>query len=327
MSEAPTPDAGPLSVDQAIAALTPEPVEEQAQEAPVEAAEGEETEGAASAPEEAEGEAEQPAEVEETEADPEPVVAADPPKYWSQDAKEAFGQLPPELQAVVLAQEGPREEATAKAKSEAAAEKQAAQAEIAKVGQLADYLGEFLPQAVETFKSKWGDAPDWKAIAAEHGTETMTLLKLEHDEGLALLQQTHQANEIAQRAKKEAYFAAEHAALAEIAPDLADPVEGPKRRAEVVTYLRQAGYDDGELEMMSARDMLMARKAKLWDDAQAALKTRPKPTAQNPAPAVRAPVRPAAAPAQPSPTRQARGRFDQAPTIENAVALLLTPKG
>jgi segregation and condensation protein A len=129
MSESATPETGALSVDQAIASLLPaaEPVEqEQASEAPLEAAETTEPEGETKTPEDAEAGAETPTEGEEAEAAAEPVEALEPPRYWSTEAKARFAELTPDLQAVVLSQEGPREEATAKAKAEAAKQAEAA---------------------------------------------------------------------------------------------------------------------------------------------------------------------------------------------------------
>jgi hypothetical protein len=315
-----------MSVDQAVAALMPEPVEDAAPEAPVEAAaEPEEIEAEASPAEETDGEAETPAEGEEAEADAEPVVAAEPPKYWSQDAKAKFAELPPELQAVVLQQEGPREEAAAKAKAEAAAEKQAAQEEVAKVTQLAEQLSGFLPQAIEAFQNRWGAAPDWKAYADQYGAEAMIIAKVEHDEHLALLQQTAQATEAAQAQAREATIKAEFAILAEIEPELVDPVKGQERRAEVTKYLMADGFAPEVLKDISAREMRLARKAMLWDQAQAALKARPTPKPA-PAPVVRAPVRPAAGQSQ-SPTQRAaataNNRFAQTRSVDDAVALLL----
>jgi hypothetical protein len=325
MSESATPESGPLSVEQAIAAITPPVEQETAPEAPVEAAEGEPTEGAASAPEEAEGEAETPAEAEETEAEAGAVEPADPPTYWSKDAKEAFGQLSPELQAVVLAQEGPREEAAAKAKADAAAVRQQADAEMGKVTQLAETLADFLPQAIQKFSHQYGTDPDWVKFAEEYGAEAMTLAKARHDADLADLQKLAVATQEAQTQAHQAYVKAELAKLAEIAPHLADPEKGVERRQDVVKYLKSHGSTDDEIRNISAAEMLIAHKAKLWDDAQAALKTAPKPKPAL-APAQRSPVRPAAGTAQ-SPERsalqQAQARFNLNPSRENAEALLL----
>lgn len=321
-----TPDNGALTVDAAIASLLPaEPVEQEAPAAPVEAAqEPTEPEGETSAPEEAEAEPVEPAEGEEAEAEPEPVVAAEPPKYWSQDAKAKFAELPPELQAVVLAQEGPREEAAAKAKAEAAAKVAEAQAEVGKVTQLAEQLADFLPQAVETFKSRWGTDPDWVAYAHEHGAEAMTIAKAQHEAELSQLSRLAAAKQEAETQAHQAFLKVEFAKLAEIAPDLAQ--DATKRQA-VVSYLVQAGVPQDALPQISAVEMTIAHKAKLWDEAQAKLKAAPKPA---PVPAAKpAPVRPAASQAQ-SPQRsvlqQAQARFNLNPSRENAEALLLAQR-
>ena len=331
MSEAPVADAAPvaLSVEQGVAALraqrTPAVEPEDAPEAPVEAAEEpEEIEAETSPAEEPEAEGEAPAEEVEAEAEAEPVVVAEPPKYWSKDAKAEFALLPPNLQAVVLAQEGPREEAAAKAKSEAAAQTQAAQAEIGKVQQLADHLAGFLPQAIEAFRNRWGDAPDWKTYAEEYGADAAFIAKAEHDQHLDLLQKTAQATEAAQAEARDATVKAEFVKLAEIAPDLADPVEGPKRRGEITNFLLAAGLDRDAIKDISAIEMALARDAKLWREAQAALRTPPKP---KPAPvAPKAPVRPAAA-AQVRTTQmrsleQHQARLEKSGDVMDAVRLL-----
>lgn len=330
MSEAATPDPGPLSVDQAVAALTPEPVDA-APEAPVEAAaEPDEIEGETSSPDDADAELEELAQAEDAEA--EPVEAAEPPKYWSKDAKEAFAALPPDLQAVVLAQEGPREEAAAKAKAEAAAKIAEAEAETGKVTQLAGHLAEFLPQALETFRSRWGDEPDWVAVAQEHGPEAMTLAKVQYDAEKSQLQKLVAAKQDADTLAHQAYVKGEFTKLSVIAPDLApdpaDPRQGHELRQSVVKYAIENGVDESGIPHISAAEMLIAHKAQLWDQAQAKLATRPgpKPAATAPRPA---PVRPSAAQAQ-SPTQRTatsvQNRFNAKPDVDNAVALLLARK-
>jgi hypothetical protein len=328
MTESASPESGALSVEQAVAQLAPEPVEQQAPEAPdVAAGEPNEIEGADQTPDEAEDGAETPAEDTEAEADEtEAVAPLDPPKYWSQEAKADFSRLTPELQAVVLAQEGPREEAAAKAKAEAAEVVKASKAEMGKVQALAEHLGEFLPQALETFQSRWGQkAPDWAAVATEHGADQAFILKAQFEAETQQLQQLASAKQQAATLAQQEFVKAEFARLAEIAPDLADPEKGPEKRTAVTTYLVGQGIEPEALRNISATEMVLAHKAMLWDQAQTALKAAPKPT---PKPAAKpAPVRPAAAAAQVSPTKQAVGRFHQAPTVDNAVALLLASKG
>lgn len=324
MSEQAT-EAGPLTVDAAIASLIPPETEETAPEAPEKAAEEpEKPEGETSTPEEAEAEPEEQAEVEEAPEEPEPVAAAEPPAYWSKDAKAVFEAMTPEQQAVVLAQEGPREEITAKVKAEAAASTAAANAELGKVKALSEHLAEFLPKAIEVFQSKWGSDPDWVAYATEFGAEAMTIAKAQHDQDLALLQKTANATAEAQTQARDAYIKAEFATLAEIAPDLADPVEGPKLRTEITKFLIDTGLDAAAVRDISAVEMALARDAKLWREAKAALKAAPpkKPAA----PAPKATVRPSAAAGAPNPSKQAANRFAQTRSVDDAVALLLAGK-
>lgn len=331
MSESATPESGALSVDQAIAKLAPEPVEQAAPEAPVEAAaEPEEIEGEASAPEDSNAEPEEQAEGEtEAEAEPEAVAPADPPKYWSHEAKAKFAELPPELQAVVLAQEGPREEATAKAKADAAEQSRVATTEMQKVAELAEGLAERLPQWIARFEDQWGaQAPDWVAFGQEHGAEAMTMAKTQYEADRQKLSDAAAETAKAQALAQEAFFKAEHAKLAEIAPDLANPETGPAKRSEVSQYLVKQGVAPSSIEMISAVEMNLAHKAMLWDQAQAAIKARPKATPA--APAATSPVRPAAALAQSSPQRSAlsaaQARFNLNPSADNAEALLLARK-
>lgn len=318
-----SPESGALSVEQAVAALTPaEPVEQQAPEAQA-APEPEETEGETSSPEEPATEAENPGDEEqETEAEPEAVAPVEPPKYWSQDAKAKFAELPPELQAVVLEQEGPREAATAKAKAEAAEISKQAQAEVGKVQQLAEALAERLPQWVQSFQDRWGtQTPDWLAYAQEHGAEAMTLAKTQFEVERQQLTEAAQAKELAAGQAYDAYVKAEVAKLKEVAPELATPEKGQA----ISAYLAKAGVPPEALRNISATEMVLAHKAMLWDEAQAKLSTAPKPKPAAPAP--KAPVRPAAAVPAANPARTAINRFAQTRSVDDAVALLMASKG
>lgn len=324
MSEQAT-EAGPLTVDAAIASLIPPETEEVAPEAPEKAAEEpEKPEGETSTPEEAEVEPEEQAEGEEGAEVAEAETLPDPPLYWSPEGKAKWPDLSPEARAEILAQEGPRETAVAKAKAEAADVSANAIAELGKVKALSEHLAEFLPKAIEVFQSKWGSDPDWVAYATEFGAEAMTIAKAQHDQDLALLQKTANATAEAQTQARDAYIKAEFATLAEIAPDLADPVEGPKLRTEITKFLIDTGLDAAAVRDISAVEMALARDAKLWREAKAALKAAPpkKPAA----PAPKATVRPSAAAVAPNPSKQAANRFAQTRSVDDAVALLLAGK-
>lgn len=349
MSESATPDAGPLTVEQAIESLAPSapPVEQEDTASEViETPEATEPQGETTTPEDTDAEPVEPAEGEETEAEPEAVAPVEPPKYWSQEAKAKFALLDPELQAVVLSQEGPREEATAKVKAEAAQKIQAADAELAKVNQLAAALNERVPEWLEVFKDReqqfqdrWGtQPPNWLEIAAGHGDEAATRLKLQYDTEKDQLQTVKTATEQArtqaleaQRIASQATLKVEWQKLAEIAPELApdvsDPSKGAEARQEVTKWLFDKGFPPEAIAQISADELSLAHDAKRWREAQAALKAAPKPKPAALAP--RTPVRPAAAQAQSSPQRaatQVANRFAQTRSIDDAVALLLAKK-
>ncbi len=302
MSEAATPDDGALTLDQAVEVLAP--------------AAGDEGDVPPDDPEAGSGPDDDAAAGEPGDAGP-----LEAPLYWSRDAKARFAELPPELQAVVLSQEGPREEAAARAKAAAAAE-------VGQVSHLAELLGERLPGWLAAFEDRWGASPpDWVAIAREHGAEAMSVAKAQYEAERQQLADATAAKAEADVRSHEAYLRTEFGRLAEIAPHLADPEHGPAERAEVARYLIASGVEPEGLEQISAAELTVAHKALLWDRAQAALRAgaRFKP----PSPS-RSPVRPAAGSAQNSQSRTAHGaqaRFQSKPTIANAVELLLSRQG
>ena len=321
MSEALAPSEGPLSVEQAVSSLLAPAAPEAEAEGVAQTDTLEPTEIAAEpTAEDPDVEPEQPVEEGETEA--EPAVALEPPKYWAHEAKAKFAELPPELQAVVLEQEGPREEAAAKAKAEAAETVKAAQQEASSVKALAEHLGTFLPQAIETFRSRWGEDPDWAAIASERGTDEAVTLKFQYDAEQRELIKVHQATEVARQEAHKVFLREQFEALKTVAPELMDPVEGQKRREELGQYLIANGATPEALSQVTAVEMSIARKAMLWDRAQANLKAAPKPI---PAPA----KAPAKAPAALAPASQQRtvtqvaNRYAQTRSVDDAVALLL----
>lgn len=317
---------GALSIDQAVASLDAHE-DQSAQEAPEGAADGlEEPQGEASSPGDADDGAEPPADGDETGAELEPVAAAEPPKYWSKDAKAIFAAMTPEQQAVVLAQEGPREEITAKVKAEAAEQSQKAQAEMGRVAQLAEALADRLPQWVETFQSRWGtQTPDWVAYAEQHGVEAMTLAKTQFEQEQHQLREAAQATQIVQAQAREAEVKAEVAKLAELAPDLVDPKTGPAKVREISEYLAAQGIPAAAVQNISAIETVIARKAMLWDQAQAKAKAAPNPAPKT-TPQTRPLTRGGASPGPSDPkakaAQTAKNRFAQTRSIADAVAYL-----
>ena len=330
---------GALSIDAAVALLNDEPETDAdpAAAAPG-GAQGQEpsnatqSEGETSSPEDAAGEAEtQTQDGDETQVQEpaaEPLAA---PAYWSQEAKAEFellAQTNPKLAAVVLAQEGPREAATAKAKDEAAKIREAAEKELAGVQQFAEQIKPWLSQAVQTFRSRWGDNPDWGAYAAQHGVEAMTLAKTQWEGERDQLKRVAEAAQTAEVKARQVYVANEFKELERLAPDLVSGEDGGvAKRTEITNYLvKTVGYAPEVVRDISAQDMVIARKAMLWDQAQA--KSAPKP-APKPAPSATQPLsRGSAAVGSTDPKAKAavtaQNRFHKSGSIKDAIAYLNT---
>lgn len=285
-------------------------------------------------------EAEEPGDgEEEAEEEVEPVEALTPPAYWSKDAKAKFAELTPELQAVVLSQEGPREAATAKAKQEAAEEVKAARAQLAGVQTLAQQLETFLPEALETFQQRWGE-PDWEATIKQYGAEQAAILRARYDKEQSQLAHLATTTQKAKAEAHQAFMLEQFEVLStldpELAPDVKDPRKGSELRKDVVTYLAAAGVDQDSLAQISAVELSLAKKAMLWDRAQEAAKAKKKAAPaqpvqrQQPVQQRRVTPKPGARPAgSAASSPQSGGRvssqnaFNSKPSVDNAVALLL----
>jgi len=306
------PQGGALSLDEAVALLDRRDADLSDGAADDET----EFEGAASAPEEAGEWAEDPRDGEdETEAEElGEVDRPSPPKYWSKDAKARFAELDPDLQAVVLSQEGPREAAAARAKAEADGARR-----------LAADLADLLPEAAQRFHAQWGGEPDWAAIAQAHGVEAMAGARAQYEGEKTRLAHAAQLSQVAQRLNHHAYVAAEFERLKSLDPELAHPETGSERRTEVTRYLHDKGLDADSLFQISALEMSLARKAMLWDQAQAkAARSNFTPRPDRPATRALARGGASAGPVDPKARRavQAANRFAKSRSIEDAVALL-----
>lgn len=322
---------GGMTVEQAVAHLDThddEPADAggaaQAAAAPAET----QSEGAASAPEEPSGEAENlPAGDVETGADAGAVAPAEPPKYWSTEAKARFAELGPELQAVVLQQEGPREEATAKVRAEAEQVRTESAAERAGFQQLAEQLQVLVPQVLQKFRNQWGDNPDWVEVARVHGADKMAVAKAQWEADRDQVQRLEQAAQQAQAKAQGIYVRDEFEKLKTLDPELVDPEKGAERRTEISGYLQKAGIPPQALQKISATEMTIARKAMLWDQLQAkAAKPNPapKPAAATTKPLARGAASLGSADPKTKQVQVAGAKFAKTRSIADAVGLLDT---
>ena len=108
-----------------------------------------------------------------------------------------------------------------------------------------------------------------------------------------------------------------------VVAELMDDKEGQARRTEVAQYLVKHGIAQDRLKLISATEMSLARKAMLYDKAQAALKSK-----ANPSPSAKAPP-PMNSGARPSIPRNEASikalddRLSKSGSIDDAVALLV----
>jgi hypothetical protein len=224
------------------------------------------------------------------------AVAA--PHWWPQDKKALFAQLSPELQATVAEQEGVREQQVQRAKQEAAQARQQADAEVQQIQAFQQQLSAWLPQAVQTFQSRWTNV-DWVKLAQEDPASYVAY-KAQHDAEQAQLRQAAQAEAFSRAQARQRFVTGEEEALKTMAPALSDPKTGPENRQKLAGYLRDAGVPDDRLEGIGALEATIAWKAFQYDQAQLQARQRATgqaPTTPNLNPPTRTGLKPSAQPA------------------------------
>src|SRR6185503_16621304 len=294
MPEVEVPLSGALSIDQAVAALDRK---DKPQDAPQEAAPATPKENtdntdspeaaptaddtpAADTPSESEDATkEAPAEGEEPNQ-----PAIDPPRFWDAEAKKRFGELPRDVQEIILKNEQTRDAATSKSINEAALKRKEAEAIEQRLGQYTQALDRLIPQATQTFKNRW-EGVDWPATVDQLGPEQAQKLRYQMEQEQQQMQQLMAAKQQADDYQYNKFVEAEQAKLPEYAPDLADPKEGANRRIELGNWLVKTGVNPQVLKNLSALETSLAYDAMRWRNAQAKAKTlasQPKQPAAQP---------------------------------------------
>ena len=332
-TDTPAPESGPITIDQAVGLLDAAEKRDEAQ--PEAAPEGRDTDAEPAATDASELETVADgdnAETEDGETEGEPEQSAiEPPRFWDAEAKERFRELPTDLQELVLAKETERDKATSRAIEEAALKRKAADGEASRSSQFNGLLDKLLPQAIETFRSRW-DNVDWNAVVDQYGADQALKLKNQFESEQLQVQQLHAAKAQASQAQFGQYVQTEIAKLPEEAPDLADAKFGEQRRGELARFLVQEmtkrGMDTANINRLSAWESSIAYDAMRWRQAQAKAKdqssaprTQPNRTATSPKPSVRA----TAAPGRAGSPQQARiQQLSRKPslTMDEAVELL-----
>ena len=287
---APVADSAPLSIEQAVKAqqtlrargatrLEPEPEEQQAETEAREPVEADtESDPLTQADQDVEGEPQEANAEDENEAPPEPVTAIEPPQFWDAEGKERFAKLSPASQKEVVEYEKQRTAAVAKAMQKAAETTKQSEAKLKQLQEAAEGIGEYVSSQTAYMK-KW---ETW--LGSSDAQELAETNPNAYNAELARYDREKRSYEtvLAQKAEAEkltfqTFFEEQRKLLPEVAPELADPKEGPQRMNETMTYLSQRGVPVEQVRGISAVEASIAYKAMLWDRAQAKAKELPKP--------------------------------------------------
>lgn len=252
------------------------------------------------------------AETEDGEAEEESEQPAiEPPRFWDAEGKAAFSKLPPELQKLVLAKQTESDVATSKKFEEAANIRKVAEAEASKLAGITSKLDKLIPEAEQTFATRWGTGEiDWNRVAQEQGVERAFQLKNDHDRELTAVQQLKVAKQEVDAVETQKFVAARFTELKTLVPELGDEKTGPAKQLELVNYI-SANYDvpaSVVVKQATAKQLLMAHKAYLYDklnaDAKASVSAPKVPAKQ--AVQARPSVKSTAAPARAGSPQHAR---------------------
>jgi len=226
--------------------------------------------------------------------------------------------LPYELQLVVQENEKAGSKATTQKLEEAANARKAADAKAEALAGLTERIEAAAEQAETTFASRWAgmDQAAWLKLSRENRDQYIELKAL-HEAEQEAVQQARSAKDAAMQVQRQTWRTEQIEALKTLAPELVDPVHGEKHRTELGAYLTANGVKEQDLPNIGALEMVIARKAMLYDKGMAGLKSRPTPTqaALKPtAPAAKTPIQSAA--------ETAARRLGQTGSIDDAVNLL-----
>lgn len=329
-----------MNIEDAVAALDGLTNEEAAPEETVETqADGAQISDAGDPPEEDEVEGAgdgQPDDeaVEGDEGEPE-LPAIDPPKFWDADDKAAFANLPRSEQERIAKYAAKGDAATSKAIQEAAQSRKAAESIQAELSAKRDELSSVVEQAAHKFVRTW-EGVDWPAWY-QQDFQQATVARAQFEQEQKLMQDLVFKKQEADKHATISYLKSEAQALFKLAEadpvvaELLDAKEGQARRTEVADYLVTNGIPADRLQFISATEMSMARKAMLYDKAQAEIKDKAgkpapsstkQPTSQgNRAPQMRSGARPSTSP-QSATVKAASERLARSGSIEDAVGLL-----
>lgn len=280
-AEAPA-DPGPVSSDQLAGLFAAELAAERGDEPPKAEETPTEPEQPAEAPpqEEAPADESEPEEGEETQEDAEPDDGAeepteDPaiaaPQGMSEADKAEFAKLPPALQMFVNKRITEQQADYTRKTQQIAEQRKTYESGAAELQQRLQQYDQILSQ----FTTPQIAPPDPALRNSDPVGYEEALAGYVHQKHLqevaaAEQQKVRSQAEELQRQQVQEFQRQEAQALAEMAPELADPKQGAGLRKAVYEYGLKSGYTPDQLTMASARDMVTLWKAQRYDAMQSA---------------------------------------------------------
>lgn len=192
------------------------------------------------------------------------------PARWEAEDKALFATLPKKAQETILRREKLQQAEVTKAQQKSAETVKAFETRITHLNDLATRIGE---QYVEPAQARMQEWEQWFAsdeadqLAQTNPAQYLAEQNRYRREQVELRQTIAAKQEAERQAFKE--FAAEQARLIpELIPEFADEVEGPKRKTELATYLRDQGFEPDRISGISAKEAQIAWKARKFDSVE-----------------------------------------------------------
>ncbi len=219
--------------------------------------------------------------------------AIEPPRSWSKEEKERFAQLPRETQEYLTRRETERDTALRRGQNETAAARQALETERQALDGLKKQYEAALPALLQQLQQQqMGEFADIRTQAdvdnmARNDWQRFALwqnhrMKMDNLNQQITQQYQQQQQEYVQR--WNSFAQNEDVKFAARAPEMHNPEQAHKTATAAVTYLRNIGFTDGDLNQLwsgqasvslrDARLQEMIRDAALYRQAKANVQTR-----------------------------------------------------
>lgn len=242
-------------------------------------------EGADAAPDESQPSGENE-EQDSTEAPP----AAEPPASWAVEDHEIFKSLPPAAQMKIAERERQRDLEVRRGQDEVAKEKTDTQ-RLREEYQTK--LNQVVPALAKQLQGKWANV-NWTQLANDHPADYVKY-KAEFDNDMAMYQAAESEKARLTEKSTNEFVQEQEKLLPSLIPAWKDEKVARAELSDVVRYLEKEGipkdvlyHPDGRLKLINARQITLARKAMLYDRAQARV-AKPSTGTSKPAPQVQKP--------------------------------------